>query len=334
MDENYGDFNSTTPALLELHEKFSRAEDAKRGGVKSYTVGGDGSVYYDSGKSNYYTTVERVLGVDGWESASEDGKTTIQRMTLLILKIVVGCTADDGRVRSIKATLELENQKGGGRTEPTIEAWAPFRKLEITNRTKATHRKSTSTAVTAGFEAYGGSLQLQRSVMSEIAFDRTYFDKAFAAPVMNGSKRSGVFWYMKQNDLENHGVQPETFVAMLFKRETDDPYIIKFDIDVRGDTLYNLGKNISKGFGLGPGRTKPFREQPSTKIRVRGEGYDFLPAVEKLVNGLGKLRAKDYFTGLTILRRSTVEESVKVEDEGDDITGVDKKDNGDNQRDS
>ncbi|KAM0294458.1 hypothetical protein ACHAPM_011197 [Fusarium culmorum] len=330
MDENYMDLSSASSVLLELRGKSSSAEEARKGALRSYTPDGDGSVYYDSGRSNYYTTVERVLSVDGWES-SDDGKAGMQRMTLLILKIVVGCTADDGRVRSIKVTLKLDNQEGGGKAGPTIEAWAPFRKLETTNSTKALHKETTVTAAKAGAEAYGGSAQLERTVTSEITFDRTYFDKAFACPVMSGSRRSGIFWYMKQNDLENHGVQPETFVAILFKRETDDSYVIKFDIEVRGGTLYNLGKNIEKAFGLGPGHTKPFLEKPSKDIRVRGEGHDFLPAVENIVNNLGKLRARDSYTGLTIFRRPTVEGSVKTEAEGDGPTGVDKNNNGDSQ---
>ncbi|KAI0099043.1 hypothetical protein GGR51DRAFT_536567 [Nemania sp. FL0031] len=137
MDLEYEDFNSQEPLRLDLYRKFDSAEEARKGGVKSYKTSGDASVFFDSRKSDYYTTVERVLGLDGWETLTTPDGPLKQRMSLLILKVVVSCTLYGGRVRTIKATLSFDNQKSGGKAEPFVEGWAPFRKLEQANPTRA-----------------------------------------------------------------------------------------------------------------------------------------------------------------------------------------------------
>ncbi|KAI1123781.1 hypothetical protein F5Y10DRAFT_251173 [Nemania abortiva] len=322
MDVDYEDFDSQEPILLDLYQKFDPAEAARKGGVKSYETSGDASVVYDSRKSDYYTTVERVLGLDGWETLPTPEGSTKQRMTLLILKVVVNCTSYGGRVRFVKATLSLDNQKSGGKTEPFVEAWAPFRKLELTNPTRADIHQGKNKSAKAGFSAYGFTAQGEGKLTHEISFERNYYDRAFATVVMDGNRRAGVSWYMEQNNLEIGGVQPETFLAVLFKRETDDPYIINFDIDVGGGTLHEAGKRVSKLFGLNPGRTKPFLVRPSTNIQLRGEGRDFLPAVETLANNLERLRATDCTTGLTILQGLAKSQVVEKKEGPNDQIGA------------
>ncbi|KIW34369.1 uncharacterized protein PV07_01148 [Cladophialophora immunda] len=304
-DEEYADLDNEQQ--LDLYEYWDTEEQAKKGGVKTFEVKEEGGLIFDSGKSDYAVTVERVLGVDGsGEAMAEDGKTHTAQMTVLILKIVVaakpGC-----RIRSVEATLRLDNPKGGSQPNPVVQAWAPFRKLQLTNPTAAKIKQTSNTTVGAQATYQGAGFHTDHSRGYEIDFERTYYDFAYSTPCMDPTshKRAGVTWYMEQNDLQNSSVLLETFAAILFTRASDGPYLVRFDIDVRGGTLYDFSNKLKRAFGLGPGHTKPFLVHPSPNPKVRGgEGNDFLLGIQNLKDDLGKLRAEHDSTGLKIVRKS------------------------------
>ncbi|KAH6982582.1 hypothetical protein EDB80DRAFT_248761 [Ilyonectria destructans] len=306
MSEEYASFEGKVN--LDLHEKWDTAEEAEKGGVKTFTPSPDGGLIFDSGKSDYVVTVERVLGVDGWEKTTEDegDKTHRQLMTLIILKIVVTRKNANCRVRSVTATLSFENQKTGPKANPVIEAWAPFREIKLTGATTSQITQTDQTSGKGGVASHGANVSAERSRTTEIAFERTYYDMAYATPRMNreSNQRGGVMWYMERNEVQRSNPPPETYAAVLFSRDANAPYVVNFDIDVRGGTTYDASNKLKRMFGLGPGYTRPFLVKPSPgKPMVRGgEGRDFLLAVDG--ERLGSLRDKDDSTGLNIMRRS------------------------------
>lgn len=349
----FADFDDGERLPLRLYEELDPGQE----GLKTYPAKVDAPLMYDTGHgSDYSIMVERLLSVDGWETTSGDGKTRTQPMTLIVFKLAVKCTSLNGRVKSIKATVEFENQKTGRQADPEVEAWAPFRELQPTNPTlvniKRTDNKDThaGTATQADPEVEAGTLfhklELTNPVEpwtpfhtlqptnptlvdvkrtddkdaragpakesitgsggwkrdSEISFERRYWDRAYAYAEMDNTtgKRGGVTWVMEQSEMQNNGVLPEIFTAVLLKRESAEaPYVVNFRIRVQGGSVYGFTNQIKRVFNLGPVSTKPFLVRPATEAKVRYEGNLFLGCVN--ADNLGSLRAKDSVTGLTIV---------------------------------
>ncbi|KAI1749861.1 hypothetical protein F4782DRAFT_284746 [Xylaria castorea] len=302
-NQEYANFDEVS--VYSLYEKWDTEEQARKGGVKTYVADSKSGLVYDSGKSDYSVTVERVLGVDGQEKMSTDDSSGTHRMSLLILKIVVTARKPECRVRAVAATLSLKDPKTDSKANPILEAWAPFRRLQLTNPQTVVFKKTEKKLANFGANFYGAEAHTELRREKEIAFEHVYYDTAFASPVMNHDtrQRGGITWYMEQSKIQTKGVPPELFVAVLFTRDTDDDYLMGFDIDVYGDTAYDFRKKLKRVFGLKPGHTKPFLVRPSRSPAIRGgEGRDFLRSVRS--NNLGELRAKDDSTGLSIFRKA------------------------------
>ncbi|KAI0970417.1 hypothetical protein F4678DRAFT_436760 [Xylaria arbuscula] len=302
-DREYVTFDSVV--AFDLFEKWDTDEQARKGGLKTYKAEPNSGLIYDSQKSGYLATVERVLAVDGFETRATDDNNERQRMTLCILKIVVMCHEPDKRIGSVAATLSVKNSKTDSKANPILEAWAPFRRLQLTEPHKIASKQTDRKVANVGASFYGAEVHAELSREKEIAFERTYYDIALASVIMDpGTKqRCGVKWYMAQSKLQTKGVPPEIFAAVLFTRDTDDEYLMSFNIDIRGGTSYDFRNKVKRMFGIKPGHTKPFMVTPSTHPAVRGgEGRDFLHGV--ISEGLGELRAKDDSTGLSIVRRT------------------------------
>ncbi|KAJ3577479.1 hypothetical protein NPX13_g3086 [Xylaria arbuscula] len=289
---------------FDLFEKWDIDEQSRKGGLKTYEAEPDSGLIYNHEKSGYLVTVERVLAVDGYEKKPTGDDNDGQKMTLCILKIVVMCHKPDDRIRSVAATLSVKNSKTGPKANPTLEAWAPFRRLQLTAPQKVASKQTDRKAASLGASLYGAEAHAELSREKEIAFEHIYYDTALASAIMDpGTKqRCGVQWYMAQSKMQTTGVPPELFAAVLFTRDTDDEYVMGFDIDIHGGTSYDFRNKMKRVFGLKPGHTKPFLVTPSRHPAVRGgEGRDFLRGV--VSDSLGNLRAKDDSTGLEIVRR-------------------------------
>ncbi|RWA06779.1 hypothetical protein EKO27_g8323 [Xylaria grammica] len=314
-NQEYATFNEAI--TFDLFEKWDTDEQARKGSVKTYRADPNSGLIYDSRKSDYFVTVERVLAVDGHENTLGDNSREGQRMSLVILKIVVACHKPEFRVRAVAATLTLKNSKTGPKVNPILEAWAPFRRLQLTDPQRMIHRQMDKKKASVGASFYGTEARAELIHEKEIAFEQIYYDTASAAPVMDHhtKQRAGVTWYMEQSRIQTKGVPPELFAAVLFTRETDDDYFMGFDIDVYGGTTYDFRNKVKRIFGLKPGHTKPFLVKPSRDPVVRGgEGRDFLRSVRS--DNLGSLRATDDSTGLNIARRVEAAAAEGGEDTG------------------
>ncbi|KAI1119695.1 hypothetical protein F5Y10DRAFT_273844 [Nemania abortiva] len=246
------------------------------GAAKSFkTLDDGGLLYYKDDYSGFTTSVERVLCIDGLEIDTQK-----QAMTLLVLKIVVASNTEE-KVSSVVATLNPTDQKKGEKANPDVVAWAPFKGMTRSNETQP------SVKVGTGYEY-------------EVAWTQTYFDEGHAYPTMSPTtgRRSGVRWVFKANPIQVMGVPPEMFVGILFKRETSAPYLVNFDIRVKGGKTHNLIEGVAKTMGLGPGRSKPLLVSPSSKPVTRYEGEYMLPQVDG--KNLGKQRAEGDPTNLTL----------------------------------
>lgn len=302
MEEDYDnieDYSDNENFEFDLYEELESEEAQRQGGVKSYDPIPTGSAIYSERKSNYKITVERLLWADGWEDADKDEKDK-RAMSLIILKMVFASTDSEGRFRHINATLEFDNKEYEGRTKPEIEAWAPFQHLVRANESEAELKKGSEHSVNAGGNAYGFKLGEQSKFTREISWKQTHFDEGHATAEISKhtGRRNGVNWFVKQNALQNHGVPPELWTAVLISRPTNEPYLVKFRVNVHAGTLQDFTNSIKKWFGLKPGQTKAFLVTPSDKPVVNYEGKDIAENID--INHLGKLRQKNEVARLVV----------------------------------
>jgi hypothetical protein len=264
--------------------------------VKAFqTLDDGGLVYYSDEETGFTVSVERLLCVDGWEDSTKK-----QAMTLIVLKVMVASNSAE-KISSVVARLELVDTKKGEKAKPDVEAWAPFKNLEKSNETQAQVTTTYNANAQAGGSGGGATATISAGYEYEISWTQSYFDEGHAYPVMSTitGRRSGVRWVLKANPQQRQGVPPEMFVGILLKREKQVPYLLKFDIRVKGGLLHDLKRGIEKVLGLGPGCNKPYLVRPSSTPVTRYEGEYMLQRVHS--DKLGDLRAKGDPTNLTLV---------------------------------
>jgi hypothetical protein len=70
--------------------------------------------------------------------------------------------------------------------------------------------------------------------------------------------RTGVRWVLKANPKDISSVPPNIMVGVLLARQTDGPFVARFDIQVNGGLLHDLQKRIERLLGRKPDQTKPY----------------------------------------------------------------------------
>ncbi|KYK58164.1 hypothetical protein DCS_05177 [Drechmeria coniospora] len=292
MDDEYADFDDEDP--LPCYFMPKKSESATAGTLRTYRPGNSetGLIYDTERHADYHVTVERLLGMDGWESPNSKSP-----MTLLILKLAVNCRSKSNKATRVTAKLEFESRPSGEKADPEIETWAPFKEPERSNATLVGVKKSDRIEVGAGVKAEFAELSGAWGSTEELSFEHTAFDMRTAFPLMNedSGKRNGIEWCFSQNKLLGNDPPPVIHLAVLLRRASvTAAYVVKFEIDVVAGTMFNLKNNILKVFGCGPGITKPFLVQPDVDApKVRYEGHHILKLTESYKNNMGELGTKD-----------------------------------------
>lgn len=275
-----------------------------QGGTKShYTPVPGGAMLFDTGdKSDYQFSVERLLWVDGWqESTMVAGKLVPkQPMTLIVLKLVLQTFDQDLRVETVKATLQFKDVDRQRADDPEVQAWAPFHDLEDWNPTKAENRSTQNRNATASGGYSGASLSLGWDKGHEISWNQTAFDEGRSILLKSRRKQRpiGVTWSLKQNKLQNLGVSPVLWTAVLIKRKTDlEKYLVKFRLDVRTGTRHDVKSKGLEFLRIKPGDTSSFTATPKPDVwddtNCFGEGENIRDSKRVDLKNLGKLVGKD-----------------------------------------
>lgn len=278
---------------FDLYENMSDPERLRQGEVKSYAAKPDGSMIYESRKSDHSVTVERLLWIDGWEQSieNEEGLTPKQEMTLVVLKIVVTSHDPETRFGHVKATIMFEDPSPhGSENEPKVEAWAPFHDEERWNFTTADIKKTTRTEGSANLGYNSSQISGGRVKEGEVTWVQQDFDagRSNPEPSSRTGHRNGVSWAVEQNATQSRGVTQQIWTAVLLSRRTRSPYLVKFQIDVRAGTVKEFVNKTRRIFGMPPGTTKPFLVTPWESDICNYEGHDIIKSVDR--NNLGKLR--------------------------------------------
>ncbi|KAM4054822.1 hypothetical protein HRG_005643 [Hirsutella rhossiliensis] len=316
-DDEYDDFDMDTE--VELFETKDGTAPA-HGGLKSFKTKDGGLVYYADDPSGFTVSVERLLQVDGFEDSKKK-----QRMTLIVLKVVLASNDEDQRIRHVTFSMEFQDRILRKKAEPRLLAWAPFDSMVRTNKTKVDveEKVAVNAKLAGGGGGGGGSAEGSAGYEKKISWSQTYFDSGHAYPIMDKDtqERCGVRWVLASNPKEVGCVPPGITAAMLLSRTSDEPYLAKFNVRVTGGTFYNLVRNIETVVGVKPGSTKPYKVTPSKSPIKRGEGESLFNLARLKPHSLGKLRGKGELTDLTFVWG---DEPVAKDEE----TEEQKKDNG------
>ncbi|KAL7897584.1 hypothetical protein HDV63DRAFT_367779 [Trichoderma sp. SZMC 28014] len=274
-----------------------------QGSTKShYTPVPGGTVLFDTDdKSDYQFSVERLAWVDGWqESTMVDGKRLgKQPMTLVVLKFVLQTFDKDLRVETIKATLQFKDANQERGDDPEVQAWAPFHDSEDWNATGAQIKTTRNMNATASGGYDGASLSLGWDKGREITWDQAAFDEGRSILVKSKRKQRpiGVTWSLKQNKLQQQGVPPVILTAVLIKRTSDSPYLVKFRMDLRTGTRRDMKSKSLQFLRIKPGDTSSFTATPNPGVwdekNCFGEGENIRDSGTVDLYNLGKLLGKD-----------------------------------------
>jgi hypothetical protein len=290
--DDYGDEEETYPefgdeASFELFEILGGDAQA-HGALKSFETKDGGLIYYKDDKTGFTISVERLLQADGY---ADDTKQ--QRLTLFVLKIVLACNSDSRIKRAVFSMNfeDLPDQKrgrnkgkdGSAKVEPQIVAWAPFDDMAKTNQINANRKKGRKTGCEAGGEGAGVRAKAMEEWESTIEWTETYWETGNSYPTFGSDQtRNGVRWVLNANPKDTQGLPPKLTVGILLSRQSDEPYLVNFDINVTGGLVYELRKNIEKLVGRRPEVTKPYKVTPSEKPICRATGSKMLSRVNLL----------------------------------------------------
>ncbi|KAJ8133072.1 hypothetical protein O1611_g551 [Lasiodiplodia mahajangana] len=267
---------------LDLYADPTADPEYKHGQARTqYEVAEDSVAIFQKVKTDYRVSVQRLLWVDGWR----DGETQElpQQMTLVVLKFIFMSAArtNDERLDWAEASLRFwaEDEKSG--QDPEVVAWAP-RDPEQWNETSAHNKKMTKTGASVSFGYQGAEASTDWSKEGEIEWDQTHFDEGHTTQIFHPKtgRPNGVTWFLRQNPLQNHGILPEFWAAVLISRRSSDPYRVQFTIESSSTRYQNVKNSARQLLGLRPSGSR-FSVAPTPgKIGVCNlEGHNILKHV-------------------------------------------------------
>ncbi|KAH8588900.1 hypothetical protein B0O99DRAFT_727198 [Bisporella sp. PMI_857] len=219
------------------------------GALKSWDVP-DGATRIDKlSKSKDSVSVERLLCVDGWEKTTVDAggkKKPEGLMSLWILKFIFNSSYKDRvRLSHFRAELYFKDKDQKRKDDPEVQAWAPWRKMEVGNFSKGQEKITITTEASIQGGYQGNQASFKRSKAHEISFDRIIFDRAQSGLRWNlGGRPSGVYWQIERDPVDTHnngaGLSAEIWAAALVSRTTNEPYSVEFGFTVNSGTIQDF----------------------------------------------------------------------------------------------
>jgi hypothetical protein len=130
---------------------------------------------------------------------------------------------------------------------PNVVAFAPFRLTERFDISTSEIRKKVATEIKAGFTAPGGAtIEGGPSREREETHEQKYFSegKADRDWDVKDKRNYAVWWNVRHNDSQGHGVPPIFRTAILLERANDKPFKAKFTCVVAGGLWFEIKQKI------------------------------------------------------------------------------------------
>lgn len=269
--DDYGDGEDTyltfgADTKLDLFEIVG-GDAQPHGALKSFETADGSVIFFKDNRSDFFISVERLLQADGYADSTEK-----ERLTLFVLKIILACNSSSTIKRAVfnmgfeDLPKKGKNKASAGsvKVKPQIVAWAPFDDMVKTNEIKAKVKQRKKAGVELGGEGGGVTAKGTAESESTIEWSETYWETGNSFPTFGKDQtRTGVRWVLNANKKDLQGLPPKLFVGMMLSRESDNPYLVNFDIEVTGGILNQLSTGIEKMLGLKPGVTRPYKVTPS-----------------------------------------------------------------------
>jgi hypothetical protein len=252
------------------------------GSLKSWETKDGNLVYYKDDPTGYTISVERLLQADGYADSTEE-----RRLTLFVLKLVLACNSSS-RIKQAVFNMHFEDlpQKGkkkantDKKVKPVIQAWAPFGEMVKTGQVDVDYENTKRANFELGSEGGGVVGKGSAGMESKIKWTEKYWESAHSYPTFGKDHtRTGVRWVLNANEKATQGLPPNIMVGILLSRQSDEPYLVNFDIKVTGRLLKDLLTGIEKILGRNPEVTKPYRVVPSKEAIALHTGLNMLEKV-------------------------------------------------------
>ncbi|KAL7956655.1 hypothetical protein V8C34DRAFT_287805 [Trichoderma compactum] len=265
------------------------------GSLKSYGTKDGGLIYYRDNTS-FTISVERLIQADGYADSSKK-----ERLTLFVLKIILACNSHS-RIKRAAFNMRFEElpekkrkrvQAGSAKVQPEVIAWGPFAEMARTNEIHVKRAKWEKVGVelkSGGDSVTGkGTAEWERTT----EWTTSYWETAhsFATFQRGYQKPNGVRWVLNANPKDTQGLPPKLTVGFLLSRQSDEPYLVNFDIKVTGGNFDDLLKGIEKMLGRKPEATKPYMVKPSKEPILRATGFNMINRVN--LHSMLELRGKE-----------------------------------------
>ncbi len=196
--------------------------------------------------SDFSFSVVMPLCVHGWENPDKE-----KAMSLMVFDYEMLYTKRNNFVKSVKmsftfdeAAFPAEERSEEGRSNPRVEAYAPFAGLAW-NKTEADVKKQSHVDAKIGAN-YGGSLETSGGEQKEISHTQKFFTRGQAKREYNNKtgKWDQVVWYLQQNESQRDGI-PSTFsVAVLLERASNANF--RGTLSIRAEA--GLWENFKSGW--------------------------------------------------------------------------------------
>ncbi|GAP85243.1 putative peptidase S8 subtilisin kexin sedolisin [Rosellinia necatrix] len=280
IDEMY---DESDPISLDLYIDPRADPEYKQGQARAqYPVTENGVAIYEKVKSDCRISVQRLIWADGWRDGKHQARP--QEMTLVVLKFTfVSTTRSDNATKLAwaEAGLSFWDQDESRAQDPEVVAWAP-REPEQWNLSSAHARKATRTGASVGLGYQGASASVDRGKEREIEWDQECFDEGRTTHMFNPKtgRPNGVNWFLRQNPLQNHGLMPEFWAALLVSRQSSNPYLVRFTLQ-SGSGVYDASKfSVTEFLGLQKdGSTFSVTPKPGNVTVCNLEGENIIKSV-------------------------------------------------------
>lgn len=270
LDESLGGFKTPNPADNIFQRQF---------------------IHLSPERSRFKKTVELVLCVHGWKTPDKK-----EPMTLLIFGVSLKCHASEFRYQSVDIWLgfheddRTDASSSTAEAHPAVTAYAPFVKQKRWNEASASVEDKKTRGVTLGASQF---VTAEANAQQEKAasYTRRHFDRGTAERMVNEKTGHvyGVEWYIEQNELQQFGVEPFFYLAVLLDRSHDtnnNPVTFRciFDMKIEAGFLHDFEQGLRRIFRLNKPEDDPLYFDPSkTEPEVHGlegEGARLLKRIQ------------------------------------------------------
>ena len=200
---------------------------------------------YRGVKSNLKASVEMVACVHGRDNPNSD-----QAMSLMVFDYRLNYAVRDNYIASVMTKFIFKDSEiGEGGANPQVVAYAPFEREMRWNKTEADVKVESHWDAKIGV-SYIASADAGGGVKREVLHQQRYFDRGQAGREFEKGKWDRVWWFLQQNDSQNHGLASTFSVAILLKRSSNSAFQGSFQLRLEAGLWQGFKSGVRRFFRI------------------------------------------------------------------------------------